>query len=218
MPISTIAAGSIGHDAADISCTPEHQAAIRTLLCSDTGVTPVSEVDASTTFAAGASQKLYVDPQDPLDTAVKLLRRAWHYQGYRTLHRYQDTWWAWIGTHYEQVTPEAMRARVYQLTESAQVITQHGPMLGYHLSRFRQLIHTGSHRLWCHLLVMRPDPRPPRILIAMQGAITLVVPCATQELHGGIERILRIDVELLRRSRRKRSAGVNLADRCHPRV
>jgi putative DNA primase/helicase len=103
-----------GHDAADIDGDRINKTKL------------IQLIEQAVSAEALSDTKRWLDPHDPMTTAEQLLHEQWQHAGQRTLHRFQDGWWAWTGTHYAELTQAHMRAVVYAFCKTAWTENQQG--------------------------------------------------------------------------------------------
>ncbi len=68
-----------------------------------------------------------VDQRAPFDTARQLIARNWLQSGARTIHRAAGAFFFWCGTHYQELSDEAVRATLYSELDAALCLADRAP-------------------------------------------------------------------------------------------
>lgn len=106
--------------------------------------------------------KLILDPKAPLDIARVLVAARYTEGELRTLHNYQDVFYAWDGTCYCEVPMKEIKKQVYELLDSAKQKTtnKEGKGITTPIKPSRNLVDNVCHALesWTHV---KSDLSPP---------------------------------------------------------
>src|SRR5437868_2994298 len=78
---------------------------------------------------------LPLDAKDPMSIARIIVTRNFTKDGLSTLWRYRGTFWKWIGSYYQMIEDETLRAHVWEFLDKGKRQTDKGAIVAFKPTR-----------------------------------------------------------------------------------